>query len=324
MQAPMLHLRLVDARDVPKMDTFGHADPFCYVQLSETGRRDKTRVIKNTRSPQWDEEFHYPISNQETDVLKISMFDWNKVGSAEPIASIKIPLAGQPVDNVQELFLDMQPAKGVRGSPQIHILLHVAPPGGIPFQSNSSGTAGPMIGTSHAPGGGACGEVRYNGPPGVEPVEPVQPQAGYAPEIAPAPAVPEKEPELKVRLNFGGQGAAHEDEVDDGLVLPGAPAAHPGEGQQQQPPAGYPGQPPAGYPGQPPAGYPGQPPAGYPGQPPAGYPGQPPAGYPGHPPAGYPGQPYPQQGYPGQPPAGYPPYGQYPGYGQHGYPGYGY
>ena len=47
-----------NARNLPRMDTFGLSDPFCAVTCGK-GVRHKTKVIKNTLNPTWHEEFVY-------------------------------------------------------------------------------------------------------------------------------------------------------------------------------------------------------------------------------------------------------------------------
>jgi Ca2+-dependent lipid-binding protein len=46
----------------------------------------KTKTIKKTLNPVWDEEYHFPIKSFGTDVLHMSLKDWNAIGKDDPIS----------------------------------------------------------------------------------------------------------------------------------------------------------------------------------------------------------------------------------------------
>jgi Ca2+-dependent lipid-binding protein len=58
-----LEIKVVNARNLPKMDTFGTCDPFC--RLDFCGENRETKVIKNTYSPDWNEVFVYDLSQRD-------------------------------------------------------------------------------------------------------------------------------------------------------------------------------------------------------------------------------------------------------------------
>ncbi len=62
-----LEIKVVNARNLPKMDTFGTCDPFC--RLDFCGENRETSVIKNTYSPDWNEAFVYDLSQRDATSL---------------------------------------------------------------------------------------------------------------------------------------------------------------------------------------------------------------------------------------------------------------
>lgn len=51
---------MIEARDIPKMDVLtGSADPFVVLHLGD--KESKTRVVKHSLTPVWDEEFSFPL-----------------------------------------------------------------------------------------------------------------------------------------------------------------------------------------------------------------------------------------------------------------------
>ena len=68
------------ARDLPKMDTFSHTDSFLVVNLvhPKTGaiqRIGNTNVVKNTENPDWPEQIVLNYMFEETQLLKIQIYD---------------------------------------------------------------------------------------------------------------------------------------------------------------------------------------------------------------------------------------------------------
>ena len=71
------------ARDLPKMDTFSHTDGFLVVNLvnPKTGaiqRIGNTSVINNTENPEWPDHIVLNYTFEETQLLKIQVYDQDK------------------------------------------------------------------------------------------------------------------------------------------------------------------------------------------------------------------------------------------------------
>lgn len=80
----MLHVKVVRATNLKKKDMMGKADP--YVKLKLTGEKlpsKKTTVKQSNLNPEWNEEFNFVVKDPESQVLDLSVYDWEKVGSHE-------------------------------------------------------------------------------------------------------------------------------------------------------------------------------------------------------------------------------------------------
>ncbi|KAJ1765518.1 Tricalbin-2 [Coemansia sp. RSA 1843] len=83
---------LHSARGLPKMDTFGKADP--YVRVSTVKHPDNevhTRTIEKTLAPSWGETLVLLIYSK-TDTVQLEVFDWNNVGKDDKIGFVKYPM----------------------------------------------------------------------------------------------------------------------------------------------------------------------------------------------------------------------------------------
>ena len=75
----VLHLHVNGASHLKKVDTFGHSDPYCkvYVNGEFVG---KTRHIKNTATPEWNQVFNAELTNGKCDLM-FEVFDYDRVGA---------------------------------------------------------------------------------------------------------------------------------------------------------------------------------------------------------------------------------------------------
>jgi hypothetical protein len=91
------------ARGLAKADTFGSADPFVKIRWNNK-YIGKTKTIKNTLNPIWDEEKHIismPKSMKLEDcILYMEVWDWDRVGTDSFLGSLKI--SGEPLKDLFE------------------------------------------------------------------------------------------------------------------------------------------------------------------------------------------------------------------------------
>ena len=129
-----LHLRIVEADDLAKMDTIGLSDPYCLVQLGTNTRAQKTKVKENTLKPVWNEEFHWPITDQDA-VLHILMKDQDPTND-DPMAKLEININTLNVGQVVDRWFDMRPLPGCPKGGKIRLILHKAPNGAPAFKQS--------------------------------------------------------------------------------------------------------------------------------------------------------------------------------------------
>ena len=139
MSQPLtLHIRVVEAKDVPKMDVFGKADPFCILQLTSSRQLVKTKVIKSTYTPFWDETFHFPVKDVVDNILQIVMKDADAGSSDDPISKLNIQISTLEVDKVTDKWYPMIPYPSVKKGGQIRLCIHLAPESSLPFKPGTS------------------------------------------------------------------------------------------------------------------------------------------------------------------------------------------
>nr|XP_051198805.1 synaptotagmin-3 isoform X2 [Lolium perenne] len=89
----ILHVKVIRAMNLPKMDLLGKSDP--YVKLRLSGERlpsKKTSIKMSNLNPEWNEHFRLVVKDPETQVLELQMFDWEKLKMHDKMGVQLIPL----------------------------------------------------------------------------------------------------------------------------------------------------------------------------------------------------------------------------------------
>ncbi|KAE8647301.1 synaptotagmin-3 isoform X2 [Cucumis sativus] len=104
----ILHVNVVKALKLSKMDLLGTSDP--YVKLSLSGERlpsKKTTVKMNNLNPIWNEKFKLIVKDPESQVLQLQVYDWDKVGGHDRLGMQLVPLKVLTPYETKELTLDL-------------------------------------------------------------------------------------------------------------------------------------------------------------------------------------------------------------------------
>ena len=128
-----LHILIVEAKDIEKMDTLGKSDPYVTVKFIGSYQKGKTSIKKNTLTPVWNEEFHFPCHNPNKQVIKLKLFD-NDVASDDLMSTLQIPLASLDPGKVKDQWFEMVPVKDGKKGGLIHLIVQLNYFGLPPFK----------------------------------------------------------------------------------------------------------------------------------------------------------------------------------------------
>ncbi|KAK6136179.1 hypothetical protein DH2020_030070 [Rehmannia glutinosa] len=146
----ILHVKVVRALKLLKMDLLGLSDP--YVKLSLSGEKlstKKTTVKKMTLNPEWNEDFKLSVKDPQSQMLLINVYDWDKVGSHDRLGTqtfpLKMLLPNEPKEVTLELLKDtnLTDPRNKKQRGQIMLELTYAP-----FREDNDGFSGLLEGFS--------------------------------------------------------------------------------------------------------------------------------------------------------------------------------
>ena len=98
-------------KNLKKTDNFGGApDPYVQVLFSQGLKDRKTKTIKNTVNPSWNEEFGWEVPHDKVSELTVTLrvFDDDKLSKDDPLGEIVVPLwqvdfASGPTEEIKPL-----------------------------------------------------------------------------------------------------------------------------------------------------------------------------------------------------------------------------
>ncbi|KAH9621047.1 hypothetical protein KSS87_022685 [Heliosperma pusillum] len=89
----ILHVKVIRAIKLLKMDIVGTSDPYVKLRLSgEKLHSKKTTTKMRNLNPEWNENFKLIVKDPQTQILELQVYDWDKVGGDDKIGMQVIPL----------------------------------------------------------------------------------------------------------------------------------------------------------------------------------------------------------------------------------------
>ena len=92
MAVGTLGVTVLNATGLKAMDRNGFSDP--YVKVSVAGVTKKTKTMKKTLSPRWDEFMEFPgrLSDLIASPLELRVFDYDTLSRDDPMGAAEISL----------------------------------------------------------------------------------------------------------------------------------------------------------------------------------------------------------------------------------------
>ncbi|XP_051139426.1 synaptotagmin-2 [Andrographis paniculata] len=104
----ILHVKVVRAIKLKKKDLLGASDPYVKVNLTEDKLPSKKTTVKyKNLNPEWDEEFTFVVKDPEGQVLELTVYDWEQVGSHDKMGLNVIPLKDLTPEEPKTMTLDL-------------------------------------------------------------------------------------------------------------------------------------------------------------------------------------------------------------------------
>ncbi|KAI5655958.1 hypothetical protein M9H77_24751 [Catharanthus roseus] len=104
----ILNVKVVRAMKLKKKDLLGASDPYVKLKLSEDKLPSKKTTVRHKNlNPEWNEEFTFAVKDPECQVLDISVYDWEQVGSHDKMGVNIVRLNELAPEEPKALILDL-------------------------------------------------------------------------------------------------------------------------------------------------------------------------------------------------------------------------
>ncbi|CAI9116966.1 OLC1v1018268C2 [Oldenlandia corymbosa var. corymbosa] len=110
MQKPVgiLTVKVLRALKLKKKDLLGASDPYVKLKLSEDKLPSKKTTVKHKNlNPEWNEEFNFVVKDPQSQVLDVSVYDWEQVGVHDKMGVNVVRLNELDPDEPKTLTLDL-------------------------------------------------------------------------------------------------------------------------------------------------------------------------------------------------------------------------
>ncbi|XP_073279756.1 synaptotagmin-2-like [Primulina huaijiensis] len=104
----ILNVKVLRAIKLKKKDLLGASDPYVKLKLVDDKLPSKITTVKHKNlNPEWNEEFTFVVKDPEAQVLHLSVYDWEQVGSHDKMGLNVIPLKDLTPEEPKVLTLDL-------------------------------------------------------------------------------------------------------------------------------------------------------------------------------------------------------------------------
>jgi len=165
MSFDTLNVRVVEAHHLASMERSGTSDPYVVLKSSFNTQKFKTKVMKKTLTPKWEQEFKFFTSKPEGSI-HVQMFDKDLISKDQFMGEVKIQVSdfadGQNHENWYKLENEPQKKKIDKNQGEIKLKFVFSGANMAPPKASSPST--PQTNSSSAPKAEEKKETTSNAP----------------------------------------------------------------------------------------------------------------------------------------------------------------
>ena len=130
-----INIHLISAENLPSADSNGLSDPYCLFTILKTNISVKSRKIDKNLNPVWDDYFHIPFHSLNSDILRLEIIDWDRVGKHDKLCMIDFPLNNFEIGVIYTDKYTLIPLEGNNGGSKVNLKFQISPPQTKPFSN---------------------------------------------------------------------------------------------------------------------------------------------------------------------------------------------
>jgi hypothetical protein len=128
-----INIHLIKATKLPSADSNGLSDPYCLFKILNRDISVKSRRIDKTLNPIWDDYINIPIKSLNSDIIRLEINDWDRVGKDDKLCMRDFPINELIPGKIYHETYSLIPLAGNPGGSTVELSIQLTPPSIIPF-----------------------------------------------------------------------------------------------------------------------------------------------------------------------------------------------
>ena len=129
-----LNIHIIKATNLPSADSNGLSDPYCLFKILNRDISVKSRRIDKTLNPIWDDYINIPIISLNSDIIRLEITDWDRVGKDDKLCMRDFTLKEYIPGKTYHDTFSLIPLAGNPGGSKVELSLYITPPSALPFE----------------------------------------------------------------------------------------------------------------------------------------------------------------------------------------------
>ena len=129
-----LNIHIIKATNLPSADSNGLSDPYCLFKILNRDISVKSRRIDKTLNPIWDDYINIPIISLNSDIIRLEITDWDRVGKDDKLCMKDFTLKEYIPGKTYHDTFSLIPLAGNPGGSKVELSLYITPPSALPFK----------------------------------------------------------------------------------------------------------------------------------------------------------------------------------------------
>ena len=129
----LINIHLISANNLPSADSNGLSDPYCLFKILNTNISIKSRKIDKTLNPVWDDYLNISFNSLNSDILRLEIIDWDRVGKHDKLCMKDFPLIDYIPGEIYNDTYSLIPLEGNKAGATVKLKFQVTPPNIKPF-----------------------------------------------------------------------------------------------------------------------------------------------------------------------------------------------
>jgi len=128
-----LNILVDEGANIPRHSNTNECNTYVDISFGNSSINEKTRVIKGSSNPKWDEEFKFLFTPGPNQLIKFSIVYEVEGSREEPFSQLVLSTGQIEFGEMYDQWFDFKPYKGIENGGSVKLAIQIAPKDHTPF-----------------------------------------------------------------------------------------------------------------------------------------------------------------------------------------------